>query len=231
MHLVRTTVYNQLIDKGINELFHANSVLTSCQFLKKASLLSRGTLERYGFKQTPQSSDPVDKTYSLWFDVFADTVDIHNRGRMMNVYGPVLFVFDTDILLEQSTGRIWVTKINPTKFPGKSDDQRWFQNKGDLIKTLTKGEFDQMVVFRHCGGQLPFGVYLKKIIIDDPHHTITGGIDMYSMAYGALTLAMNESGLNVPIEKRVCKPGCSCQTTYAKNKTKLIKMFTPSIHD
>jgi hypothetical protein len=124
MHLIRQTVYNALEDKGILNLYHANSVLTSCQFLKRGSLLSRGTAERLNYHQTSQASDKIDKTYSLWFDVFTDTVDIHDRATTSNVYGPVLFVIDPKILLKKSTGRVWVTKFNPTKFKGKRDDQR-----------------------------------------------------------------------------------------------------------
>lgn len=231
MHLVRTSVLEVLQKKGINEIFHANSVLTACQFLKKQSLLSRGTLERYGYMQTAQSSDAIDKTYSLWFDVFTDTVDIHNRARIPNIYGPVQFVLDTEVLKETSTGRIWVTKVNPTKFGGKTDEQRWFQSKADLRTNLIKGEFDQMVVFRHCGGQLPFGKYLKKIVLDDPHYIIDKHIDMYSMAYGALNHAMSESGIDVPIEQRVCRHGCGCRAIYAGEELKVLKMFTPSVFD
>jgi len=192
--------------------------------LKQGSLLSRGTTERYGYKQTSQASDSTDKAYSLWFDVFTDTVDIHDRGRRANYYGPVLFVLDTEILTEVSCGRIWVTKLNPTKFQGTTEIDRWFQNKRDLNENLSKGTFDQMIVFRHCGGELPLGNYLKKIIVDDPEHVLTGGIDIYSMAVGALQLAMNEQGIDVPVEKRRCRAGCSCKSYYARDKTNLIKM-------
>lgn len=231
MHLLRTNVLEELEAKEITELFHANSVLTACQFLKKQSLLSRGTLERYNYKQTAQSSDAIDKQYSLWFDVFTDTVDIHHRGRMVNIYGPVLFVLDAKILTESTTGRVWVTKLNPTKFPKRTEAERWFQNKADLKANLIKGRFDQMVVFRHCGGQLQFEKYLKKIILDDPNHELTKGkVDMFSMAYGALSHAMSDSGINVPIEKRICKPNCGCQASYAADINKMLKMFTPSIY-
>lgn len=77
-------VFDALMDKGIDELYHANSVATACQFLRSRSLISRGTVERLGVTQTPQSSDDLDKRYGIWFDVFADSVDIHNRARRAN---------------------------------------------------------------------------------------------------------------------------------------------------
>nr|WP_320050382.1 hypothetical protein [uncultured Desulfuromonas sp.] len=222
-------VFEVLMDKGINELHHANSVITACQFLRSKSLMSRGTVERLGIPQTPQSSDDIDKRYGIWFDVFADSVDIHYRARKANVYGPVLFVFDTRLIERSYTGRIWVTKLNPTKWAGKNDRQRWFQNKEDLEENLVKGRFDQMLVFRHCGGQLPFRRFLKKIILDDPQWENDDGVDLYSMAVGALRLAMADSGIDAPIERRVCRDGCVCEDEYAQDEERLSMMFDPKI--
>lgn len=196
-------VFDALMDEGIDELHHANSVATACQFLRSRSLMSRGTVERLGITQTPQSSDDLDKRYGIWFDVFADSVDIHNRARRANAYGPVMFVFDTELINRSYTGRIWVTKLNPTKWSGKSEKQRWFQDKKDLEDNLTRGTFDQMLVFRHCGGELPFKKFLKRIILDDPQHTSEEDVDLYSMAVGALRLAMSDSGLDIPIDSNI----------------------------
>lgn len=227
MHLVRKSVHDVLKEKGILNLYHANSVLTACQFLKKGSLMSRGVVERLNLKQTTQTSDDDDKTFSLWFDVFADTVDIHNRKRDVNLYGPVLFVIDPSILQQESTGRTWVTKCNPTKFNGKTDQERWFQNKSDLRDNLKEGEFDQMLVFRHCGGELKFEDFIKEIIVDDPGQSIKGA-DAYSIAIGALTYAMGESGIVIPIRKRKCRIGCSCRDSY-ESKRYVKKMFYPDL--
>lgn len=170
-------VFDALMDEEIDELHHANSVATACQFLRSRSLMSRGTVERLGITQTPQSSDDLDKSYGIWFDVFADSVDIHNRARRANAYGPVMFVFDTELINRSYTGRIWVTKLNPTKWAGKSEKQRWFQDKEDLKDNLTKGTFDQMLVFRHCGGELPFKKFLKRIVLDNPQRTTDEDVD------------------------------------------------------
>jgi len=60
MELPANRVYQILQDKGIRYLYHANSVLTSCQFLRAGALLSRGTIERRELYQTDQSSDDID---------------------------------------------------------------------------------------------------------------------------------------------------------------------------
>jgi hypothetical protein len=221
-------VFDALIVNGIDELYHANSVATACQFLRSRSLMSRGTVDRLGFTQTPQNSDDLDKRYSIWFDVFVDSVDIHHRARKANAYGPVMFVFDVELINRSYTGRIWVTKLNPTKWAGKSDKQRWFQGKQDLDDNLTKGTFDQMLVFRHCGGELPFRKFLKKIIVDDPGRSTGDDVDFYSMAVGALRLAMSDSDLEIPIERRVCRVGCICDDQY-EDVEHLYMMFDPKV--
>ena len=222
-------VLKALQEKGISEIHHSNSVATACQFLRSKSLMSRGTVERLGVKQTPQSSDAIDKRYGIWFDVFADSVDIHARAKRANAYGPVLFVVDSSILEKTITGRVWVTKINPTKWADKADKERWFQKKEELETGLVKGTFDQMLVFRHSGGELPFKSCLKKLVVDDPVLKTDEGVDLFSMAVGSLRLAMSDAGLDIPIERRICADQCTCKNSYAKNSKHTLSMFDAKI--
>ncbi|MBD0677150.1 hypothetical protein [Pseudomonas sp. PSB11] len=220
-------VFEVLSGKGVDELHHANSIATACQFLRSKALMSRGTVERMGLAQTAQSSDDVDKRYSIWFDVFLDSVDIHARAGRANAYGPVLFVFDLALIDRNKTGRIWVTKENPTKWAGKSDEERWFQGKEELNDDFVRGRFDQMIVLRHCGGSLPFGRHLKKIILDDPKLKTDENVNIYSMAVGALRLAMQDANIDVPIERRRCKAQCKCKAHWSGDDERLFKMFDP----
>lgn len=227
MDIPSTHVFQELQEKGVGVIHHANSVITACQFLRSKSLMSRGTVERLGVKQTPQASDGTDKRYGVWFDVFSDSVDIHNRASRANAYGPVMFVVDSSIIEKTYTGRVWVTKLNPTKWADRSDKARWFQNKEDLQANFVKGTFDQMIVFRHSGGELPFKGYLQKLVVDDPHQHNEAGVDLFSMAVGALRLAMSDAGVDVPIERRVCNPNCLCQASYAGDALRTLAMFDP----
>ncbi|MQP76255.1 hypothetical protein CQ393_10155 [Stenotrophomonas sp. MYb238] len=220
-------VFEALSDKGVTELHHANSVATACQFLRSRALMSRGTVERSGLTQTPQSSDDADRRYSIWFDVFLDSVDIHARASRANAYGPVLFVFDLALIDRNKTGRIWVTKLNPTKWVGEPDEERWFQGKEDLEGNFVKGQFDQMIVLRHCGGSIPFGRHLKKIVVDDPDLQTEDDVDIYSMGIGALRLAMQDVKLDVPIERRRCRTGCACKNHWRGDDERLFRMFDP----
>jgi len=229
MDIPSSHVFESLRDKGVTELHHANSVVTACQFLRSKALLSRGTIERIGITQTPQESDKIDQSHSIWFDVFLDSVDIHNRAHRANVYGPVLFVFDLKVIDRNGTGRLWLTKLNPTKWAGKAQNERWFQNKADLDNNFVLGQFDQMLVARHCGGELPFGRHLKNIILDNPKLTTDKDVDIFSMAVGALRLAMDDGDIDIPIEQRTCGNDCACIDYWAEDDERLFQMFDPKI--
>jgi len=229
MDLPSVRVHDALVAKGVENIHHANTVLTACQFLRVKALLSRGTVESRGLKQTPQHSDKLDKRNSIWFDVFTDLVDIHERASTENHYGPVLFVLDLSLIERAYTGRIWLTKLNPTKWKGKSRQERWFQSSEDLNDNFSYGTFNHMMVFRHCGGELPFRGFLKEIILDDPEMDTEEEADLFSAAYGALRLAMTDSGLDIPIRKRECATGCRCKRNYRRDTEGTYERFIPEI--
>jgi hypothetical protein len=229
MDLPSKQVHRALVNVGATHIHHANTVLTACQFIRARALLSRGTVERRGLLQTDQYSDGLDKKYGIWFDVFTDSVDIHARAGYANHYGPVLFVLDVALIEKAYTGRVWVTKLNPTKWKGRSAAERWFQSKDDLADNFSYGTFDHMIVFRHCGGELPFGKYLEKVVLDDPKMETEDGRDLFSVGYGALRLAMTDTGLNVPIERRACKARCRCKNDYQTNEDSTLERFLPQI--
>lgn len=230
MEIPSKKVYEVLNSSGVKQIYHTNSVITSCQFLRRGALLSRGTIARSGLYQTAQKSDETDKKLGIWFDVFADSDDIHHRATRANAYGPVLFVLDIELIAKAYTGKVWVTKLNPTKWNAKTHKQRWFVSEKDLEDNFVKGRFDHMIVFRHCGGELPIKKYLKKIILDDPRLVSKpSNIDYYSMAYGALQLSMTDGQISAPILKRECQNGCTCQAEYSADPKRSKEMYVPKI--
>jgi hypothetical protein len=92
-------VYSVLKQIGATKIYHANTVLTSCTLLELGGLASRALVEAQGLPQTPQYSDGKDKEYKIWDGILVDHVDIHNRARKRNQYGPVLFLLDLEWLL------------------------------------------------------------------------------------------------------------------------------------
>lgn len=77
-------VYQILVGKKIEYLYHANTVLTSLTFIQQKALLSRNFIEREQLIQTEQKSDQEDKKYNVWDDVFLDGLDLHKKYRRAN---------------------------------------------------------------------------------------------------------------------------------------------------
>ena len=230
MELDSQEVFDVFQAKEIASVFHANTVLTSTQFLRENALLSRGTIARHdNWYQTDQYSDPDDKSEGVWFDLFVDTFDIHKTLRRRNSYGPVLFVLDLEAVRTACTGQIWVTKLNPTKWDGKSHEEKWFTSIDELNENFSATNWDHMVVFRNCGGELPFDDCLQQIILDDPQFQNADGIDYYSMALGALTHSKFEGAVAMDITKRDCSFGCQCIQNYAGKRATTKKMFVPEL--
>ena len=212
MELNSAATYEVLKARGINYLYHANSVKTACSFLKSGCLLSRGSVISRGLRQTSQASDDIDKKYGVWFDVFTDSVDIHERASRRNIYGPVLFQIHSEILNAPDMPPLWITKKNPTKWV--EGENRWYTSIEELHANFIKGEFDQMIVFRHIGGVLPIGKHVTDIVLDDPNQEYCG-LKFYDLTTGALFSAAAESGMPITIHKRSCKNGCNCQLEYS----------------
>ena len=113
MDLKPSEVFKILKYKGIHTLYHADSVITSCSFLKKGCLLSRGELETQRLPMTDQISNNKDKEFGLWNDIFVDGIDIHDRIKKRNFYGPDLICIDVSVLTEGGISSIRVTRSNP----------------------------------------------------------------------------------------------------------------------
>jgi hypothetical protein len=202
--------------KGITRLHHANTVATSCTFLQLGGLASRGHVADRGLPQTPQYTDNVDQKFGIWYDVFTDTVDIHDRASQRNQYGPVLFVVDVGILNDlPAQSEVFVTKKNPTKWiDGEPQEARFFANPGELKLSLVKGTFDQIVVIKTQKGILPFRERDVQIVLDDPQRTLSNGTPAFTHGSARLRAAVGGSGLRVTITKRTCIDGCRCLGEY-----------------
>jgi hypothetical protein len=228
MELNAKDVFDVLVEKNIESLNHANSVITTCQFLRYGSLISRGVIERKKWRQTAQNSDEIDKEFSVWNDVFVDSVDIHERASRANIYGPVLIKIKPSILVNQYTGNLWITKSNPTKWHGTSVEERWFQSIEDFRGNFSKGTFDQMIVFRHSGGELPIKNYVQSILLDDPKIETSLEYDVFSLAFGALRSALEEGDMNdIKINKRKCDAFCHCGQHYNSDLHHMARMYAP----
>ncbi|MDQ3703947.1 MAG: hypothetical protein M3437_01775 [Chloroflexota bacterium] len=231
MELNAKEVYKILRKKKVTDLYHANTVVTSCTFLREGRLLARGTLAEKGLSQTAQDSDSKDVKYGLWYDLFLDDDDIHERVKVgrVNSYGPVLFVLDLQLLQKDWLASMWATKSNPLYWDKVLPAKRYFSTLEEFSKDYRKGTTEHMLVLRHIGGVLRLRPYLKRIILDDPHMAWADGVDVYSAAHGALHAAARAGGLSdLAIERRPCAETCVCKTEYpALEDDKFYRFFAP----
>jgi len=208
--------------RSVGTLVHANTAVTTTHFIRNRALLSRQKVLELGLCQTAQASDDVDPLVGVWNDVFVDSVDIHGRGGLRNKYGPVLLEFDVKILTEACNGLLWVTKSNPWYWRGKPDHLRWFQSEEEIDSDFGHDEFQHMFVFRDCAGELAFNDCLTRIVVDSPNITI----DDTAVANAAINLletALQDAGIDVPIERRQCRGGCKCELAYQQESEDEIK--------
>jgi hypothetical protein len=217
MELDAKAVLQVLKEKKIEHFYHANTVQTSCIFLQHGRLLSRGTVDEKEIPQTSQKSDALDKKYGIWYDIFLDTVDIHARAKLRNLYGPVLFVFDLGVLEKNWLSTIWITKKNPSNWKDTdSSSDRYFQSVEEFGKTYKKGDFGSTFILRSAGGVLRLDPHLKEIIVDDPSWEYEGA-GVYGQTIGALRASAWQGGLkDISIKKRVCVTDCQCKEDYSK---------------
>lgn len=222
-------VYEVLMARGGDKLYHANSVKTSLSLLQLGGLASRGEVKDRGLPQTSQISDLKDREYGIWYDSFLDTHDIHSVLKRRNFYGPVLFVMAAELLLRlPPEATVLVTRCNPTKWAELPDDQRYFLTRRELADGLQVGYFDHMITIRNPGGIVPFAGTVERIVLDEPRLDAPAVGQEYLTARGAISVAATQAGIEVEVERRTCVR-CRCSADYQDpDKPKRVGyFFTP----
>lgn len=223
-------VLNVLREKGVTHLHHANTVTTSRSFLSSGNLLSREAVRRLGLMQTSQYTDGVDQRYEIFNHLFVDTVDIHERAGDANKYGPVLFVFNVDVLAQEYIGSVRVTKRNPSKWRDSDKEaDRYFMSIDELRDDLQIGNFDSMIMFQGNNGIAPLDDHLEQVKLDNPRlKWVDTNLSVYETARLYLEAGKAASGLETPINERGHDGGCYCTTTYKYMAARRFnRMFKP----
>lgn len=200
-----------LINHNILHLFHANTVKTSLTFINNGGLLSRKTVEDLSLPQTPQLSDEIDKSYGIYHDIFFDSVDIHERAKQINDYGPITFVYSVNVLDKLKKYDICVTRDNPIRWKeNMTDNERYFTDYKDLNSNFVKGNFAQHITIRNISEPLSFE-YLEKILIDYPGEKLK---KYFTLAYNVLEKSLLNNGISAPLITRKCSDECQCEEQY-----------------
>ncbi|MFB9843921.1 hypothetical protein [Mucilaginibacter ginsenosidivorans] len=218
-------VYAILKKKGVEFLYHANTVLTCLTFIKEKALLSRHQVESDGLLQSPQKSDAEDKKYDVWDCVFLDGVDLHKKYSRANKYGPVLFRLKLELLASQTVQHIHVTKTNPWYWNDRlPPEKRYYQSLEELENDyLTGKKLDSQIMFtvRNPGREIKLNKFLDSIGIDEPKIPVTigNGDEVYvgDYARNAIKDALNKNGLghiNVLTRHQNTIYWCACAINY-----------------
>jgi len=207
MQLNSKNIYDALLEKGVTNFYHANSVRTSLTFIKEKAFVSRAYVEDGKLDQTDQYTDTKDKDLGIWDSVFLDAQDLHNHFGI-NHYGPVLFELDLKLLLDPDFTTVQITKTNPANWV--VDSPRFFESVDDFKgKYLKDGNFDKyydsgvMFVFSSPGKKFDLKKYCRRIILDDPKITFTDDSTVFAKVKNTIEETLNQNGLIIPIVSRL----------------------------
>ena len=209
------TIKHILMDKGVQYLYHANTVPTACTFLEHGGLLSRAYVENHSLFQTSQKTDDQDRTLGIFNDIFFDSVDIHQRGHELNKYGPVSFVYSIDLIDVLPQGKLKITKDNPIRWKLRmTEEEKYFLNEYELSSCFDKNKFAQHITICNQNEPISFR-YLEKIVLDDPQ---IDDRSYFNEAYDKLSNYIYENAPEIPLEVRECPSSCNCKENYMKHK-------------
>lgn len=191
-----------LLEKGVKYLYHANTVETSLSFLKNGGLLSRGFCEDMGFPQTSQDTDETDKYYNIYNDIFFDSKEIQFITGI-SYYGPVLFVYNIDVLDSVKEGNIRITKLNPIRWKKTdSDSKHYFNELNELRSDFAPEQFGQHITLLNQRVPLSFD-FLNKIIFSNPGvydgFIFPNAQSMIQNAEIVIRNTMKDKKINVPL--------------------------------
>lgn len=229
-------LYEILIDKKVEFLYHANTVVTALTFIRQGCLLSRHTVQENDLLQTPQKSDEKDDLHQVWNSVFLDGTDHHDLYNAFNVYGPVLFKIRLDLLLSDDFDKVYITKSNPTVWrDDKISEENYYESLEEVRRDYLNGKIlpsQIMFTFRNVERKLNLKKYLYSILIDDPKIRFPnnqGGIEGRDYLIPLFARVINESGLsNIILDKRTHNASCACFQQYVnmlKTDPLMLKRF------
>jgi len=204
------TIKEILKENEVYNLYHANTVGTAVTFLKVGGLLSRGEVRDRRLFQTYQQTDCTDEQLGVFNDIFFDTVDVHERSKNICYYGPVMFVYEVDVL--DTVNDVKVTKTNPKYWnENLMEEDKYFVDSCDLNKNLAPGNFGQHVTIHNYHDVLSFRPYIRTIILDNPGEKWNSYFDAARERIGSL---IQEKDLGINLSIRDCQEGCRCREIY-----------------
>jgi hypothetical protein len=153
-------------------------------------------------------TDQKDKALGIYNNIFFDIKDLHNEFNKSNYYGPILFVYSTDVL--DQFDDIEITQNNPCYWNNQMQDQeKYIQNFEDLEKNIHEGYFSRHSIMITNKDKVNFR-YLEKIIVDRCNNRNTKGENYSEMAVLNLKELIQKEGMKIPVCFRKCNSSCQC---------------------
>lgn len=217
--MTNSEIKKVLLSKGVQNLYHTNTVETSLSFMKSGGMLSRGLCEDMGFPQTDQNTDALDKEFGIYYDIFFDSIEIQ-RITGISYYGPVMFVYSLDVLDIVEEGNILITKSNPQKWKHtESYNDHYFLRLDELNVSFLKNDFGQHITLVNQRQPLLFK-YLERIVLSDAQQSDN---TLFYTAKNAIAKAIESNQLNVCLEIRDYGYSERFYNTYSSSNKELIK--------
>ncbi|ASU35838.1 hypothetical protein MuYL_3953 [Mucilaginibacter xinganensis] len=216
---------------------------TSITFIRNNALLTRKFVEDNNLPQTVQNSDPIDKEYGLWDDIFLDGLDLHQHFNRNSPYGPIMFKIDLKILTLPDFQNVYITKDNPTNWRSKPNwDDRYYKNIEEFAKDYRNSgrvrDGQIMFTFKNCSDKIKLNKFCREIIVDNPHILLKDNIrSLGTLALSKIVSELSSNKLShIPVTLRHNEntlPFCWCVKNYGQmqlfNKSELILRFSSNI--
>ncbi len=190
---------------AMGKLFHANSVKTAIDFIRRQELYSREFGAGLGI-QTPQRSDADDQAMGIFNDIFFDNSDIpHYTRTNTSAYGPVMFVFNPEIIKDNAS--VLLTKTNPMLSTTLLFKDLYYFNVDDIRDNMDYSMHFLSTIRQHTTihnvAELPFEDLLFAIYIEKQRGRTGRENDLKTL----IRQELNNVGLNhVPVAIRPDEP-------------------------
>lgn len=218
MNLTNRELYDFLKFNGIKYLYHVTTISTAIGFIKHGGFISRKLAKDMDISYILRRDEAFYEEFDIYNDIFFNSFDLHIFYKRPNYFGNVTFLVTIDILIDDDMPSIVITKNNPLYW-NKSIKHIYYDTIDEYIKDFYNAMnnlelYQQMYyAFKHCNDIIPFGKYLKTIIVDNPHYSFNRQ-DIFKPSFKRLKKVVRESKLKADLIERKCPSNCMCTLYY-----------------
>lgn len=230
MEIDNNQLYNFLKFNGLKYLYYTTNVLTTNELIKVGGFISIKKANDLKLSYSEYHKKSFYQKFDIYEDIFFNSFDYHNFYLRPNYFGNVSFQVSIEILIDEATPPIAITKNNPLYW-NKSIKNMYYKDMDEYIKDFYKGInnielYQQMCyVFKNCKDIIPFEPYLKSIIVDNPKFKVKKR-DIFKISFKELRKTIKESNSKINLVERTCSNRCICKISYQDmEEDKLLQLY------